>query len=97
MQSGRTVTKVRPGQANGGGGVVGGGDSTEESEDAEAGAEGTDEGTEEESTSTITLPVAILYQPHGSTGEPMILAQDADHIRLYTSNGKFSYLRLKGE
>ena len=97
VQSGTTVTKVQPGQTNNSVSIVPASESTEETEDAEAGAEGTDEGTEEEPTSTITLPVAILYQPHGSTGEPMIFAQDADHIRLYTSNGKFSYLRLKGE
>ena len=97
VQSGITVTKVQPGQTNNSVSIVPASESTEENEDVEAGAEGTDEGTEEEPTSTITLPVAILYQPHGSTGEPMILAQDADHIRLYTSNGKFSYLRLKGK
>ena len=97
VQSGTTVTKVQPGQTNNSVSIVPAPESTEETEDAEAGAEGTDEGSEEEPTSTITLPVAILYQPHGSTGEPMILAQDADHIRLYTSNGKFSYLRLKGK
>ena len=97
VQSGTSVTKIQPGHANTGISIV---PVTEESateEETETEGATGEESTEETPTSTITLPVAVLYQPHGSTGEPMILAQDADHIRLYTSNGKFSYLRLKGE
>lgn len=55
------------------------------------------ENTEETETPehTITLPIAILNQPHDNTGDPMIFVQDASHIRLYDANGKVTYLRFK--
>ena len=53
------------------------------------------EDTETTTEASLTLPLAILYQPHGATGDPMIFAQDANHIRLYTSNGKVNYLKFK--
>ncbi len=55
-----------------------------------------EEGSETETPShTITLPIAVLYQPHGNTGEPMVFVQDASHIRLYTENSKLNYLKFK--
>ena len=56
-----------------------------------------DDDDDTEPENTITLPVAILQQPHADQGDPMIFVQDANHIRLYdTTNGKFNYLKFKG-
>ena len=57
-------------------------------------SDGDSEGTST-TENTIALPVGVLYQPHGDTGDPMIFVQDANHIRLYTADGKFNYLKFK--
>lgn len=47
-------------------------------------------------SSTITLPVAILSQPHGDQGKPIVFVQDASQIRLYhVADGKCNYLKFK--
>ncbi len=57
--------------------------------------DGTEEDTTETNDDTLQLPVAVLYQPHGDNGDPMVFAHDANHIRLYTNNGKFNYIKFK--
>lgn len=65
---------------------------TEDTEDTE----GSDDTDSETTDNTITLPVAILSQPHGDQGKPMIFVQDANHIRLYdVVANQFSYLKFK--
>lgn len=94
VQSGTSVSKIQPGQISNTVSIVPE-KSSDESTEGEDG-ENAEEGSEDETTeTTITLPVAILHQPHGSTGDPMIFAQDADHIRLYTGAGNVNYLRFK--
>jgi len=81
VQSGTTVNKVQLGQLPVSVNVAPATDTNEE-----------EETTEE---NPFTLPLAILSQPHGSTGNPMIFAQDLNHIRLYAEDGSVSYLRFK--
>ena len=95
VQNGTTVWQVRPDFGSSSVSVVPvTEDETEDTADGEA--TGGEDATEEETaTATLTLPVAILYQPHGNTGDPMIFAQDENQIRLYTSDGKLNYVRFK--
>ena len=60
--------------------------------------ENTDSSTDgANTTSTTTLPIAVLYQPQGNTGDPIMFAQDATSIRLYHTDKTFDYLRFKAE
>lgn len=85
VQSGTTVARVKISGSSVNITVVPEKPATDESESTDT----------EEPAHTITLPVAVLYQPQGATGDPMIFVQDADHIRLYTQNSEFNYLKFK--
>mgnify|MGYP003304363838 CR=1 FL=1 len=87
IQNGTTVVKVRP---------TGSTTNIEVVPETVTDDTVTEEGSETETPAhTITLPIAVLYQPHGNTGDPMVFVQDASHIRLYTENGKVNYLKFK--
>ncbi len=49
----------------------------------------------ETSADEITLPLAVLYQPEGNTGDPFVFVQTTNYIRLFYSNQKYDYLRFK--
>ena len=60
--------------------------------------ENTDGKTDNETESTsddITLPVAVLYQPQGNNGDPIVFAQSTNHIRLFYVNSKYRDIRFK--
>ncbi|MBS7401788.1 MAG: hypothetical protein KIG16_04720 [Eubacteriales bacterium] len=59
----------------------------------------TDESTDNTDTSTETtanntLPLAVLYQPRGNTGKPMLFVANSTDLRLYRADNTFNYLRL---
>ncbi|MBO4823074.1 MAG: hypothetical protein J5580_00670 [Clostridia bacterium] len=53
--------------------------------------------TETANTLSNTLPLAVLYQPQGNTGDPLIFVADADYVRLYHTDQTFDYLRFYGD
>ncbi|MBO4726474.1 MAG: hypothetical protein J5598_02635 [Clostridia bacterium] len=58
----------------------------------------TNDDTEDSSSSdenSTTLPVAVLYQPAGNTGNPIMFVHDDNSIRLYYANQTYRYLRFK--
>ncbi len=64
--------------------------------ETQANPEGEENEDSASTESTIKLPVAVLYQPHGDNGDPMLWVQDANHIRLYYNNaGQFNYIKFK--
>ena len=55
----------------------------------------TDESSDSGSSDTNTLPIAVLYQPAGNTGNPMMLVHDDNSIRLYYTDQTYRYIRIK--
>ena len=68
----------------------------DDSASSENSAENT-ENNEEKETAKNVLPLGVIYQPQGNTGDPMIYVQDADSIRLYSTDQTYKYLRIKAE
>lgn len=59
----------------------------------EASTDGSEKETED-TTKSNTLPLAVLYQPQGNTGNPVIFVANANDIRLYRADQTFDYLRF---
>ncbi|MCQ2381727.1 MAG: hypothetical protein MJ054_00285 [Clostridia bacterium] len=54
-----------------------------------------DSESETEDKKVNTLPIAVLYQPQGNNGDPMVFVEDDDSIRLYSANQMYKYVRFK--
>ncbi len=88
VQSGSTIYKVNK---NGTMDTISTNTSTSTDEN-----ENNDEDTDStENKTDIALPVAVLYQPQGNTGDSLIFVQDTKQIRLFHTDQKYDYLRFK--